>query len=191
MDYSGIIACIGWGSLVWKPGGLPVVGGWNLDGPSLPVEFAREPGGKRITLVICPGLPAVQTCWSLMDVPDVSIARQHLGQREHPAASSKWIEDNIGYWDRAANVSHGMEGSVISMWAERLRLAGIVWTSLPFKFAGNPLVMPTEDEVIDYLRNLESSEREDAETYVRKTPKQIDTQYRRRIERELGWSREA
>jgi nitroreductase len=47
------IACLGWGSLIWKPENLPIIGEWKNDGPMLPIEFSRESGGQRITLVIC------------------------------------------------------------------------------------------------------------------------------------------
>jgi len=43
------------------------------------------------------------------------------------------------------------------------------------------------DEVVGYLRTREGSVLEEAEEYVRKAPRQINTVYRRAIEAALGW----
>lgn len=67
-------------------------------------------------------------------------------------------------------------------------LAGVVWTNLPCKFTGQQ-VMPSEAEVIAFLRALDGSNRVPAERYIRQAPTQIDTLYRQAIERELGWLR--
>ncbi|MDU1189996.1 MAG: hypothetical protein E6990_18890 [Enterobacter sp.] len=47
------IACLGWGSLIWKSGALPVAGEWQTDGPSLPVEFCRVSDGGELATAIC------------------------------------------------------------------------------------------------------------------------------------------
>jgi len=188
---SGIsgIACIGWGSLVWRPERLPLRGGWCKGGPSLPVEFARQSENKRITLVICPGRSQVPTRWAILDVPDVLSAKRELGLREWDRAlkNPSWIEENIGYWECTTGARHGMEADAIAAWASAQGVAGVVWTSLPCKANGVNGVMPTEDYVIDSLRALHGKERDLAEEYVRKAPPEIDTPYRRRITRELGW----
>src|ERR1043165_4665768 len=101
------IACLGWGSLVWDPRDLPCRGGWQNDGPLLPVEFARASGGAKksdaadkITLVICPDAPRVRTYWTLLDVADMKTARERLAVREYAGANTKWAETNTGFWDR-------------------------------------------------------------------------------------------
>lgn len=48
--------------------------------------------------------------------------------------------------------------------------------------------MPSEDDVINALRGLEGKERDLAEEYVRMAPHEVDTPYRRRIARDLGWT---
>lgn len=184
------IACIGWGSLIWRPESLPVCGGWREGGPDLPVEFARQSDNKRITLVICPGRSRVPTRWAMLDVPDLTSARRSLAVREWDRALEKprWIEENIGSWERATGTRHGMEADAILTWASARGFAGVVWTSLPCKFDGVNGAMPSEDDVIDSLRALEGRERDLAEEYIRKAPREVDTPYRRRIARELGWN---
>ncbi|MFM0037517.1 hypothetical protein [Paraburkholderia strydomiana] len=108
--------------------------------------------------------------------------------REYDKADEKWIEHNIGFWDGATDDSRGPSADAIAAWANRSGLTGVVWTSLPCKFASKSRYVPNEDEVVEHLRALNDSKRRDAEEYVRKAPAQIDIAYRRRIERELGWT---
>lgn len=188
-----LFACIGWGSLVWKPGTLPCVGSWRSDGPELPVEFARESGvqgkgsrGDRITLVICPDGRRVPTFWVPLDVPNLAEARRVLAVREYEKADAKWTEANVGYWDAASRHSYGLEADTIAQWAKSQDLAAVVWTNLPWGFAGSRGVMPAEGDVLTFLRSL--GDWANAEEYVRKTPVQIQTRYRQAIETQLGWT---
>lgn len=190
------IACLGWGSLIWDPRDFPCRGPWFDDGPLLPVEFARESGGKegepgdRITLVICPNVPSVRTCWALLDVPDMSAAKRSLAAREGITDPKMKA---IGFWDGGSGERHGLEADTIAAWAERLGLSGAVWTNLQFGFKGKGKrnVMPGGPDVIEFLRKLDDEKRPVAEGYVRQAPAQIDTPYRRLIEKELGWFRRA
>jgi hypothetical protein len=61
-----------------------------------------------------------------------------------------------------------------------------VWTSLPPKFNDLKDVI-TVDQAVAYLKSLTGAARDISEQYVRNTPRQIDTIFRRRIEAELGW----
>lgn len=187
------IACVGWGSLVWQPRTLPCIGAWRADGPELPVEFARESGvpgkgsrGDRITLVICPGVPRVCTYWAFLDADDIAAARTLLALREYERAKPAWTQANIGFWNAASNQSHGLEADTIAQWARSMELAGVVWTNLSCGFVESRGVMPSEDDVLVFLRSL--ADRAKAEEYVRRAPAQVQTRYRQAIERELGWT---
>ncbi|WP_137896757.1 hypothetical protein [Ramlibacter sp. 2FC] len=183
----GAIACIGWGSLIWDPRDLPMLGAWRNDGPLLPVEFARESGAKadkrgdKITLVICADTPRVRTCWTLLDVSDLTTARQRLARRE--GIAKRW-ETDIGFWDYGGNA--GREATTIAAWAAGNGLAAVVWTNLPCKFDGKD-TKPSGEQVVAFLRDLDDDRRPLAEAYVRQAPAQIDTPYRRLIAEQLGW----
>ncbi len=187
------IACIGWGSLVYDPRELPC-GDWYSDGPMLPVEFARESGGKkrsdpgeRITLVICPGVARVRTYWTVLEVSDLWSGRKCLALREYDRASDVWAEDHTGYWERASGEAHGAEAETIRTWAMGRDLAAVVWTHLDYGFKQSRNAMPDGPAIVQYLRNLDAARKPAAEDYVRCAPAQIDTAYRRLIARELGW----
>ena len=68
------ITCLGWGSLIWNPGHLPLSGKWEKDGPALPIEFARESGRKRMTLVIADVPEMVTSLWALLKVDRLDTA---------------------------------------------------------------------------------------------------------------------
>jgi len=56
------------------------------------------------------------------------------------------------------------------------------------KFNGVDGKSPSSDEVINHLRKLPEPKRDDAKKYIEWAPRQINTDYRRRIEADLGWS---
>ena len=178
------IVCLGWGSLVWCPKTLPVAGVWSIDGPDLPVEFARESNDKRITLVICEGAPVVRTLWAILDVATLAEAKKALAIREGIGDDN--IRYSIGFWSPEMR-SRGPAADIVAAWAERRELDGIVWTALKPRMAGVQR-MPSSGEVIDHLSGLKGAERDVAEEYVRLAPRQIATPYRRAIEEALGWT---
>lgn len=173
------IACLGWGSLIWKPGDLPIRGGWLKDGPLVPVEFARESKGNRITLVIVPTARPVQSLWALMDGDSLEQARDQLRIREDTASR------HIHYWSRGRSCPAW--NPELSRWAIARNVDAVIWTGLPPKFKKEDHRLPSVEEVIGYLANLSGTARMDAEEYVRRAPGQVDTEYRRRIEAELLW----
>ena len=180
-----MIACIGWGSLIWGRRNLDVDGRWRADGPALPVEFARQSSDRRITLVIVQGFASVPTLWSVFNTRDLAEARESLRQREGVPHSR--AGDLIADWHRGENpVSE--PAATISAWAAAKGLDAAVWTNLGSKFDGTDGRTPIETEVVAYLQALEGEVRAAAEEYVRRAPRQINTAYRRAIERVLGWT---
>jgi cation transport regulator ChaC len=194
------IACLGWGSLVWDPDGLPieqtnpVEQAWHLDGPALPVEFARHSGGNRMTLVLVPGRRLVSVLWTKLLVPDLATAKRSLAMREcrrkdglpvQERTTQRFLVDFCGYWTEAE--SRGQFAQLIGQWAHSRGLFAVVWTDLPTKFEGVESRVPTAAQVIEFLRGREGQELQDAKDYVTKAPRQIATEYRKEIVRELGW----
>lgn len=177
---------------MWDPGTLSCAEDWRNDGPSLPVEFARESGNKpetrRVTLVICADIARVPTCWTRLVEKDLAAARWALAVRENESASWQWTEKYIGYCDLAKGTQSGREAPEIARWAATAGIRGVVWTDLPCGFRHSRAKMPSVDEILAYLRRLVGPARVVAEEYVRKAPAQVSTSYRKRIVEELGWS---
>ena len=179
-----MIVCLGWGSLIWRPCGLPMVGEWHVKGPDLPIEFARQSGDDRITLVIEHGAEHLPVLWTRLGVGSVDHARRALADREGVCLSR--FPRSIGHWN-LGGVSQHRESADIGKWARANGADAAVWTALKPRFDGE-LVTPTCEEVVGHLRTLEGPKRTKAEEYVRKAPPQIRTAYRKAIERELGWN---
>lgn len=175
------IACLGWGSLVWDPRELPIQSTWFVDGPFVQVEFARESIDKRITLVLCEKAYLVRSLWAVMDTQDPEEARKALRDRE---GIPKDKLDRIGLWKTGQSAPNYI--SQLPQWATAVGVDAVIWTALGPKFNGKDQT-PTCDQVITHLRSLDGNARAVAEKYVRHTPPQIDTKYRRRIEAELRW----
>jgi hypothetical protein len=177
------IACLGWGSLVWDPRELPIQRHWFEDGPLVKVEFARQSKDQRITLVLEEDASPVRSLWAVMGATDICDAREALGRREG-LSQKNWRRD-IGAWpnDQPPSTILGLPE-----WAETRKIDCVVWTALRPKFNGKESKTPTEEDVVKHLRRLVGIERDVAEEYVRRAPRQIDTKYRRRIEAELNWT---
>jgi hypothetical protein len=174
-----IIACLGWGSLIWSPRELLIRRRWFEDGPFVQVEFARQSKNGPVTLVLEPNAVPSRALWSLMNCLEIQVAMESLGTRE-------------GNLKGVASWSIGEEPPdlIIGLpeWAKARGVESVIWTSLPPKFNGSSGRTPTVQEVITYLQGLEGPPRELAERYVRLAPLQIDTAYRRQIESALNWT---
>lgn len=176
------IACLGWGSLIWDPRLLPIRGQWFCDGPLLPIEFAKKSNDGRVTLVLHEGVAEVRCLWSFMTNTDLDSAKEALALRE--GSTSKDLTKNIGFWCKNKN-SSGVGVDAIKKWAETIGIDAVIWTSLKGNFAEEKDKIG--EEVLAHIKTLSHEQFQMSEKYVRMAPKQIDTDVRRLLERELGW----
>ncbi len=174
------IVCLGWGSLIWNPDSLKVKGEWQSDGPSLPIEYARQSKDGRLTLVIVPGLPEVASLWIELDCSNLEQAIEALRVREGMPTGF-----NVGRWPSQKQYS---SSGAIGAWAIAKGITGVVWTALPAKFRNQSSRVPTRAEAIEHFNSLSPDARLVAKNYVQRTPNQVRTQLRDAFEQELGWT---
>ena len=178
------IACLGWGSLCWSSGDLPLASNWMDDGPVLPVEYLRQSNDGRLTLVLSSTARPVRTLWAKLALPSIDHAREALRRREgipEPGVSG------IGSLPMPGG-RHYAHVDNIRPWMARRGLDGVVRTALGPRFNDIRGEVPSLEEALEYLRQLPASQRKLAEEYVRRTPPSVMTLYREAFVRELGWT---
>ncbi len=179
------IAILGWGSLIWNPGELPLVGGWETGGPVLPVEFSRASGDGRLTLVIDPshGEP--------ISVRFVRSAREELSDAiSDLRAREKTVSRRIGFVD----LRDGTENCTafpamarrIRDWARATGFDAVVWTDLSSNFEEEIGASFSVERAEQYLKSLQRTVAERAREYIEKAPEEVNTPLRRRVY-QSGW----
>lgn len=179
------IACLGWGSLIWKPGILPLEAGWRRDGPDLPIDFARESDGGELATVICSTAPMTRVMWTIVRTSSITAAREFLRLREQIPSSRP---ESVGCVFKGTFDPQIPFAEKIDFWAKGQRLDGVVWTALPPRFQGENGRAPSIEEALRYLQDLPIRQRNHAESYVRTTPRFVATALREAICDELGWT---
>jgi len=175
------IACLGWGSLFWNPKGLHVEKPWFKDGPTVQVEFLRQSQDDRMTLVLDESAAPVPSLWAKMTTEDIAAAIASLRIREGTQ------KPNIGVW-KAGDSSPRLIADLPG-WAGAHSMDAVIWTNLGRKF-GECAGPATADQVIAHFRSLKGETLKNAEEYVRRAPPQINTAYREKIVKTLGWEHE-
>lgn len=127
----------------------------------------------------------VRSLWAIMDTDDPNAARTALRERE--GIPRKREKDYVGLWTPDQPPPPTILG--LTEWAKDRNVLAVVWTALPPKFyEDDETKIPATEDIIAHLRSLKGGKRDEAERYVRRAPRQIDTQVRRDIEAALGWT---
>lgn len=173
------ISCLGWGSLIWKPGVLPVEGKWHQDGPHLPIEFTRIGDGGELATAACLNADPVPVLWAWLAVDELATACRLLKERE---AIPEQRIDGIG----SLIVTKKPVG-MLAEWAQARSIDAVIWTGLPPRCNHIENRVPSLQAALAHLDGLEGEAREHARDYINRVPGQIDTAYRRAIAERLGW----
>lgn len=174
------IACIGWGSLIWRPERLQIQNHWFEDGPILPIEFTRISNDNRVTLIIDTKAKPIRTLWTFMTCNNIDEAKKSLIEREGVKKDS--LIHCVNQDDETSDEIH----TEIQNWLKKKSIDSAIWTGLSYSRKTNKN-RPSIERIISHLNEIEYNERQIAEEYIRKAPRQIDTEYRRLIEKEFGW----
>jgi hypothetical protein len=182
---------------------------WNEDGPYLPVEFARIPKNRRLTLVLFPDAPKVQCPWVETKFKTLEEAIAYLSKQEETT------EDNIGFYSSKdesyrCNAIPNILPALIK-WANEHELDAVIWLELTSNFMEeyDRLIQErkeadeesasdfdetpkefNEKNVLSYFSDIYDYERdrwESARSYFAYVPDQIDTPIRKALRRELSW----
>jgi hypothetical protein len=91
-------------------------------------------------------------------------------------------KSNIGYYDKNNNAFFSSNLNIksnIVEWIEQTYFDAVLWTDLPEKLESK--------DPLEYLKSLTGNKSTLAEEYIRRTPTQIKTALRTKIEEELNW----
>lgn len=152
-----------------------------MDGPELPIEFARVSRDGRLTLVLTAGTPAVPALWTELDYTKPLHAQEALAGREGCMVSA------VGLWP-GKPPEHNAGADAIAAWASERGMAAVVWTALKPKFNNVDGLGPqSAAEAVNYLEQLAETARSIAKEYVERAPPQVRTPFRSAFEQDLGW----
>ena len=142
-----------------------------------------------MTLVITPNGTDVPTLYAVCSFDNLDLAVLNLAVREGSGRMS------IGSYNKSKDEFSPIDFSFkdnIKNWIQTTDFDAVIWTNLPENWEirnEEKVVIKTIDpnDRIEYLQNLKGAESALAEEYIRNTPKQIATTYRKQIIEVLGW----
>ncbi len=184
------IAVIGWGSLIWCPGSLRIKTKWRMEGPALPIEFARISEDGRLTLVIHPNSAPQQTYWALSELTELEAARRNLQEREG-CPLGKIRSFPVGGAEE--EVPRTVAAELDAWLAKHEDIEAVIWTGLTTNWNEKFQMEFSPDDAVHYLEKLDAEPKqtrltyERAREYVRNTPSSIQTEVRTKM-REKGWT---
>jgi hypothetical protein len=170
---------------------LPRAGDFQYEGPALPVEFSRVSLDGRVTLVLDPLVPPVQTYWVELACSELETAIGALGERERIPPEMR--ARHVGALARAESPQQARgdtDGRIvteIASWLASQPLDAVLWTALPSRGPAGEGGRPGFETLLAHLESLEGPARDRAEQYIRRTPRPIRTPRRERFESLLGW----
>jgi hypothetical protein len=185
------IAILGWGSLIWQPKELAYnkTFGWQKDGPILPIEFARISKDGRLTLVITENGTKVPVLFTLSNYHNLEEAVLNLAVREGSGRNS------IGSYCKNKDTfsSKFRFEDELKNWIKNTGFDAVIWTNLGenwnIKNEKGDIIRQIEPERrIEYLKELKGNTSAIAEEYIRRTPIEINTDFRKEIETTLNWT---
>jgi hypothetical protein len=185
------VAVLGWGSLIWCPGCLMMKTQWHVDGPELPIEFARISGDKRMTLVIHPRSPNQRTYWALSQFGTPEDARENLRVREGTVA--RHIHSLTKDGKETGEMGREVATKIREWLSTQQHLQAAVWTGLPSNWNDHRGHAFTPDDAVVYANELERArdaaraDYDRAREYVSNAPSQIQTPARKLLREKMGW----
>jgi len=167
------IACLGWGSLIWKPGNLPIAAEWQTDGPQLPIEFSRIGDGGEVATALCINAVPVPVLWAPLSTTDLTEACRALRERE---AIPDERCDGVGIL-----LNPQQTPGALATWAINHGVDAVIWTALPPRFQHVEGRIPGCDDVLAHLSALQGETAAHAYDYIRRVPAQLATPYRQAL----------
>lgn len=179
-----MIAILSWGSLIWKPQDLPLDGAWKQGGPLLPLEFSRVRTARPLTLVLDPvhGVNCpTQFAWSartrLEQVIDDIQQRENASPQEVGYVDLEQNLSSIQAYPQQINVDRA-----VRQWCQAQQVLTAVWTAIPPNFAEELGIEFSVEAALQYFEQLSQSEQDSVLEYIKNTPTEITTPFRRRVE---------
>ena len=180
------IAILAWGSLIWSPRTLKVLGPWDHNGPAIPLEFSRISLDGRLTLVIDETHGTSQTTWSIQSgYEDLNSTISNLQERERMPNPNPvgFLDLNTGRLSDRARNHHPTACNTIAQWASRQQFDAVIWTALGPNFQQRSGKVFSTMAAIDYLRKLEGEKKIDTLAYIRSCLPQIRTPLRDAVDK--------